>query len=189
MVTVTVADTGHGMPQEVIAKIFDPFFTTKEFGKGPALGLTVVRGIIEEHSGNHTGGKPARSRDAVHHPACRFMSSRAANPPLFFQPDSQSGTAKLTVVAVALRGNLSGMGSFTNATEASLLFGNARTAEAPNEYRILARVRSTCAWHTLCDGCPSWSVAYWSLNVNETTPAVLLVVEDDKDMRSPCAMS
>lgn len=28
------------------------------------------------------------------------------------------------------------------------------------------------------------SVAYWSLNVNGTTPAVLLVVEDDKDMRS-----
>jgi len=51
IVMLTIGDTGHGMPQDVIAKIFDPFFTTKEFGKGTGLGLTVVRGIIEEHSG------------------------------------------------------------------------------------------------------------------------------------------
>ena len=50
-VRLGLSDTGHGMSEEIRSKVFDPFFTTKDFGKGTGLGLTVVKGIIEEHGG------------------------------------------------------------------------------------------------------------------------------------------
>jgi PAS domain S-box-containing protein len=50
-VTVTVRDTGPGIPADVLPRIFDPFFTTKEVGQGTGLGLAIVYGVIQEHGG------------------------------------------------------------------------------------------------------------------------------------------
>ena len=50
-VVISVADTGRGIPPELLDKIFDPFFTTKPLGQGTGLGLPTVLGIAENHGG------------------------------------------------------------------------------------------------------------------------------------------
>lgn len=50
-VELSIADTGCGMPPEVLARAFEPFFTTKEVGKGTGLGLSMVYGMARQSGG------------------------------------------------------------------------------------------------------------------------------------------
>jgi PAS domain S-box-containing protein len=50
-VAISVADTGLGIPSDVVDKIFEPFFTTKPVGKGTGLGLSQVHGFAHQAGG------------------------------------------------------------------------------------------------------------------------------------------
>jgi signal transduction histidine kinase len=49
-VRLAVADTGSGIPPDLLPRIFTPFFTTKQRGTG--LGLAVVKKVIDDHHGS-----------------------------------------------------------------------------------------------------------------------------------------
>ncbi len=49
---VEFADSGPGLPEEVLKKIFEPFFTTKKAGSGTGIGLAISYSIIERLGGS-----------------------------------------------------------------------------------------------------------------------------------------
>ena len=98
-IRLEVADTGSGMPPEILDKALDPFFTTKPQGKGTGLGLPIVFGTVKAHQGNleilSEVGKGTRVRMSF--PACKPAS---AEPKSVVEPPPRPGPTALRILVV-----------------------------------------------------------------------------------------
>ena len=82
-VTLSVRDTGKGIPPDDLDKIFEPFFTKKSMGRsGTGLGMAVVWGTVEDHGGriDVQSAEGQGTTFSLHFPATRKAAARKDNP-------------------------------------------------------------------------------------------------------------
>lgn len=130
-IRLVVADTGAGIPADIVDHVFEPFFTTKEPGKGTGLGLAQVHGIIAQHGGQITVDSRAGEGAAftIYLPALAIPKPLSpVDTPVATPPQGQGEWVLVVEDSEALRASLVDY----------LAMWNYRTLEAANGEEALA---------------------------------------------------
>jgi len=101
-VEIAVADTGNGMPPELLARVLEPFFTTKPLGRGTGLGLSQVYGFVRQSGGamriESSPGRGTTVRLWLPHSPRRAAAAGEGPPDSAASPGGASGGATLLLV-------------------------------------------------------------------------------------------
>jgi two-component system NtrC family sensor kinase len=132
MLWLRVADSGPGIPEDVVPQIFTPFFTTKDPGQGTGLGLSISYRILEGHGGaltfEHAPGGGAVF--ALRLPAATAAAVAAAVPAAVTEPGGPAARSVLVVdedpavrrmLAVLLTGGAREIDAAVDAHQATML--------------------------------------------------------------------
>jgi PAS domain S-box-containing protein len=97
-VLLSIADSGTGIPANILNKIYEPFFTTKEQGKGTGLGLSVVYGVVRSHHAQITVSSELNSGTVFTMYFPRVSEIRSLHPEGKRQEKLVGGTERILLV-------------------------------------------------------------------------------------------
>jgi CheY-like chemotaxis protein len=97
-VVLSVADTGTGMPLEVLERALEPFFTTKEPGAGSGLGLSMIFGFAKQSGGHLAIDSQPGGGTTVHLYLPRVREAAAADPQHLIDPAMPVGRESVLLV-------------------------------------------------------------------------------------------
>jgi CheY-like chemotaxis protein len=97
-VVIEMADTGRGVPAEVLPRVFEPFFTTKPVGVGAGLGLSQVHGFIHQSGGAVEMESPPGQGAVVRIYLPAASRAAASDAAMQADPPCQPGSERVLVV-------------------------------------------------------------------------------------------
>lgn len=97
-VEIVVADTGGGIPGEILDRIFEPFFTTKPVNEGTGMGLAIVHSVVASMNGDITVNSAADTgtRFTIHLPVTVAPGADKSKPASKHKPET--GTERILIV-------------------------------------------------------------------------------------------